>query len=240
MSPREEFCLPDSGVHCVTRLIDQLEAYPCAGLVLHDARAREYLLAANEVTDPQRDGITATQRAVYGLIEQCKIAGCPGHAKLRAHAPDLPQLQRWFLSDELALVPGSSTRGLFRDGVAHRLFPLLVLGKAGAWSGIQRAVWQFRASAGERLRSIAVTHFRRINRCVSAGNRQPESSTPRRIEEFVLYLPLARHGGRFRPKPDIHIGQGGGEYWSIFGRVSAGTRTGVDGHVDIADAPPAS
>jgi hypothetical protein len=66
--------------------------------------------------------IAAAQFAVDRQIKQRQVAGLSRDLQVRAHRPDLGELQWWLLADQLALIPRSRARGLCGDGVAHRLF----------------------------------------------------------------------------------------------------------------------
>jgi hypothetical protein len=76
------------------------------GLALHHTRAGEQVLVIGHISDPQRDQIAAAQPAVDRQVEQRQVAGLPRHPQACAYCPDLCQLERRLLADQLVLVPG--------------------------------------------------------------------------------------------------------------------------------------
>ncbi len=63
-------------------------------------------------SDAQGDEVAATEFAVQGKVEQGKFTGALLHLKVDPKRPDVLQLERCLLPDDLALVPwGEELRG---------------------------------------------------------------------------------------------------------------------------------
>jgi hypothetical protein len=61
-----------------------------------------------DVLDPKPHHVAATQLAVDREIEERRIPRASCELQSSPDGPDVRRLQRWFRSDELALVPGSA------------------------------------------------------------------------------------------------------------------------------------
>ena len=63
------------------------------------------MTALDHIVDAKRDQITPAQFAVDGEIEQCEFPGSLIELQPNPDNPDLLQLQRRFLAEQLAFVP---------------------------------------------------------------------------------------------------------------------------------------
>jgi hypothetical protein len=88
-------------------------------LLQHD-RPRGDVIAVTDVAHAQLHEITGAQLAIDAQVEQCKLPGPAVHLQPDPDGPDFLQLERCFLADELAFVPGfrviRSVR-MFHDGL---------------------------------------------------------------------------------------------------------------------------
>jgi len=71
----------------------------------------------DNIMDAERDKIAAAQFAVDGEIEQREISGAMIQLQSNSDGPDLFQLQRRLLPEELALIPRYCTPIGFRFGI---------------------------------------------------------------------------------------------------------------------------
>jgi hypothetical protein len=74
-------------------------------LVLHDDGARGNLFAVAHVADLQGNQVAAAQLAVDPDVEEGQLADPAFHLEANAQRPDVFQLERCLLSNDLALVP---------------------------------------------------------------------------------------------------------------------------------------
>ena len=100
-----EACLLDPFLHSVAGCRRDLELHRTLRLVLHHHRARCHLVAMADVSDLETDEITAAELAVDSQVEECKLAHSVLHLQADSKSPDVPDLERRLLSDDLALVP---------------------------------------------------------------------------------------------------------------------------------------
>jgi hypothetical protein len=98
--------LPDPLQDRLARLFGYFELDGTPGFPLHDHGSRTDAPAQQHIVDPQRNEIAAAKLAVDRKVEHCEIAQTLFQLKTDADRPDLPELKRWFLPDELAAVPG--------------------------------------------------------------------------------------------------------------------------------------
>jgi len=77
--------------------------------------------ALDHIVDAQRDQITPAQFAVDGEIEQGEISGAMIQLQSNSDGPDLFQLQRRLLPEELALIPRYCTPVGFRFDIQESL-----------------------------------------------------------------------------------------------------------------------
>ena len=83
------------------------------------------MAAWRDVLDLKTDQIASPQFAVDRKIEQRQIPCASAELEMGSDRPDMPGLQRWFLTCPLALVPGRSS-GLVGSWFVlwgHGLFP---------------------------------------------------------------------------------------------------------------------
>ena len=55
--------------------------------------------------DPEADEVAATQLAVDSQVEECEFAHPVFHLQTNSECPDVLELERCLLADDLALVP---------------------------------------------------------------------------------------------------------------------------------------
>jgi hypothetical protein len=67
--------------------------------------AREPLVAVADVPDLQADQVTAAELAVDSQVEECQLAHPVLHLEADSERPDVLELERCLLADDLALVP---------------------------------------------------------------------------------------------------------------------------------------
>lgn len=101
-------------VDCLSRLLGDLEPDRKAGLVLPNGRSVDSVAVWCDVIDPEAYYIAATQLAIDREIEERQIPRATRKLQPRPDRPDVLRLERWFRSDQLALVPGSASQ---RGGV---------------------------------------------------------------------------------------------------------------------------
>jgi hypothetical protein len=58
------------------------------------------------ISDSDFNEITASEFAINGQVEQSEFSNPSGNLQSNSYRPDFFQLQRWFLTDQLALIPG--------------------------------------------------------------------------------------------------------------------------------------
>src|SRR5205823_12762829 len=92
------------GYH-IPRLLGDLELHWSLGFLLHDNRAAGDMTALDHIMDAQRDQITPAQFAVDSKVEQCEFPGSMIQLQPNPDSPDLLQLQRWLLAEQLVFVP---------------------------------------------------------------------------------------------------------------------------------------
>src|SRR5438477_12240869 len=91
--------------YCIPRLLGDLELHWSLGFLLHDNRPAGDVTALDHIVDAQRDQITPAQFAVDGKVEQCAFPGSMIQLQPNPDSPDLLQLHRWLLDEQLAFVP---------------------------------------------------------------------------------------------------------------------------------------
>src|ERR1700685_2876608 len=79
-------------------------------------------LAMAHVPHAQLDQVAAPELAVDSQVEQSEFAATIGELQSNADRPDLSELERCFLADELALVPGLADGGC-TIGLFHGWLP---------------------------------------------------------------------------------------------------------------------
>ena len=81
-------------------------------LVLHDDRACGHLVAVAHVPDFEGDEIASAQLAVDAQIEEREFASTAFHLEADAQCPDVLDLERRLLPDDLAFVPRLAMNGI--------------------------------------------------------------------------------------------------------------------------------
>jgi len=102
---RLQFCLLDPLLYSVSGRRRDLELHRALGLVLHDHRARCHLVAVADVPHLQTDQVAAAELAVDSQVEECQLAHPVLHLEAHSERPDVLELERRLLADDLALVP---------------------------------------------------------------------------------------------------------------------------------------
>jgi hypothetical protein len=74
-----------------------------------------------EIADTQAHQIARPQLAVDGEVEYSELPNSVSDLKAHSNSPDIFELQRRFLPDELALVPGNSSRDV--NELSHDRLP---------------------------------------------------------------------------------------------------------------------
>ena len=90
---------------CFSRLIGDLKLHRPLRLFLHDDRPGRDMTALDHVVDVQPYQIAPTQLAVDGEVEQRQFSRSMVQLQSNPDGPDLLQLQRWLLADQLPFVP---------------------------------------------------------------------------------------------------------------------------------------
>ena len=112
------------GAYGLAGLLRQLKAYRLAGLLLEHACLRQNMIPVGNVLNPQADRIAGLELAVDGQVKEGRLARIAGQLQPGAQGPDLLQLQRRLLPDQLALVPGDTRDGARGCECVHHLSPL--------------------------------------------------------------------------------------------------------------------
>jgi len=92
--------------------------------LLHDDSSRGDLIAMANVAHPQLDEIAASELAVDAEIEQCELANPAGHLRPNPQRPNVLQLERRLLTNDLSIVPWLTATGDyigFHDGLLVQL-----------------------------------------------------------------------------------------------------------------------
>jgi hypothetical protein len=111
-------CHRDPGSDRVPCLLGNLELNGPLGLLLHDNRD---VTALDHVVNAKPDQIASAQLAVDCEIEQREFSAPMIELKSNSDSPDLFQLQRRLLAEQLAFVPWDCTSCSCRPGIHERL-----------------------------------------------------------------------------------------------------------------------
>jgi hypothetical protein len=111
----------DPGTDRVPRLLGDLKLHRSLGLLLHDYRAAGDMTTLDHIVDAKPDQITPAQLAVDGEVEQREFPGSLIQLQSNPDGPDLLQLQRGLLAEQLALVPRCRAPFGFRGGIHEQL-----------------------------------------------------------------------------------------------------------------------
>ena len=95
----------DPGSDRVPRLFGDLELHRPLGLLLHDNRAWGDMTALDHIANAKPDQIAPAQFAVDSEVEQREFTGSMIQLQSNPDGPDLLQLQRGLLADQLPFVP---------------------------------------------------------------------------------------------------------------------------------------
>jgi len=107
----------DPGRDRVACLLGDLKLDRALGLLLHDHRPRRDPSALDDIVDTESNQIAAAQLAVDGEVEQRKLPGSMIQLQANPNGPDLFQLQRWLLAEQLTFVPRCCTPCGRRSGI---------------------------------------------------------------------------------------------------------------------------
>jgi hypothetical protein len=102
---RLQVCELDPVLNRVTSRCRDLELDGTLGLVLHHNSPRGQLAAVADIPDFESYEITAAKLAVDSQVEECELAHAIFHLEADAERPDVLELERCLLTDDLALVP---------------------------------------------------------------------------------------------------------------------------------------
>ena len=94
----------DPGSDRVSRLLSDLKLHRSLRLLLHDNRAWGDMNALDHITNAKPDQIASAQLAVNGEVEQREFTSSMIELQSNPDGPDLLQLQRWLLADQLPFV----------------------------------------------------------------------------------------------------------------------------------------
>ena len=106
----------DPGGDRVARLLGDLKLDRTLGLLLHDNRAGGDPTALDHIVNMEPDQVAPAQLAVDGEVEQREFPGSMIQLQPNPDGPDLLQLQRRLLAEQLAFVP--RRRSTTRSGPA--------------------------------------------------------------------------------------------------------------------------
>ena len=95
----------DPLLHGVTGSWRDLELNGSLGLVLHHDGPRGELVAVADVADLEGNEVTSAKLAVDAQVEKREVAYSILHLKTNSKCPDVLELERGLLADDLALVP---------------------------------------------------------------------------------------------------------------------------------------
>ena len=96
---------PDPHAHSVTGGRRDLELDGSLGLVLHHDGTRGDLVTVAEVAHLERNEVAPAKLAVNAQVEEGEFPYPLLHLQPKSKSPDVPQLERSLLSDDLAFVP---------------------------------------------------------------------------------------------------------------------------------------
>src|SRR5207249_6331033 len=122
----------DPGTDRVPRLFGYLELHRPLGLLLHDNRAWSNMTALEHIADVKPHQVAPAQLAVDGEIEQREFPGSMIQLQSNPDGPDLLQLQRWLLADQLPFVPRYYTPVSLGVGVGSGMHEWLLGSRRGA------------------------------------------------------------------------------------------------------------
>jgi hypothetical protein len=100
--------------------LGQLELHRPLRLVLHHHRPVQDLIAVGDIAHPKAHQVAAAQLAVHGEIEQRQLPDPVVRLQTNAYRPDVLELERGLLANQLALVPRLVMKA-FHDRLLSRL-----------------------------------------------------------------------------------------------------------------------
>jgi hypothetical protein len=131
--------LSDPGVNGVARRGRDLELHWALSLVLHNHRPGRDMIAMANIAHAQADQVAGAQLAVDAQIKECRLPQSALHQQTHTDGPDLPELERRLLTNQLALVPRfwtmNSMLGFHDDLLAVEGDPILLRSSPGGGLG---------------------------------------------------------------------------------------------------------
>jgi hypothetical protein len=97
-----------------------LELHWALRLVLHHHGSGCHLVTVTDIPDLQAHEVAAAKLAVDSQVEECELTHPVFHLKADSERPDVLDLERCFLANDLALVPRFAMNGVgcgFHDGL---------------------------------------------------------------------------------------------------------------------------
>src|SRR5260370_23304236 len=122
----------DPGSDRVPRLLSDLKLHRSVGLLLHDNRTGGDMIALEHIANVKPNQVAPEQLAVDGEIEQREFPGSMIQLQSNPDGPDLLQLQRWLLADQLPFVPRYYTPVSFGGDVGSGMHEWLLDRRKGA------------------------------------------------------------------------------------------------------------
>jgi hypothetical protein len=98
-------CLLDPLLRSFPGRLRDLELHRALSLVLHHHSAGCHLVAVAYVPDLETDEVATAQLAVDSQVEECKLSNPALHLEADSKCPDILDLERSLLADDLALAP---------------------------------------------------------------------------------------------------------------------------------------
>jgi len=98
-------CLLDPRLQGVPGSLGDFELRWALRCVLHDDGARRQLIAMTGITDLGGDEVAAAKLAVHAQVEEGQRTNTVFHLKANPERPDILELERCLLADDLAFAP---------------------------------------------------------------------------------------------------------------------------------------
>ena len=98
--------MADPSADRLTGRLRNLKLYRTLGVLLQDDGPRWHAAPVGDVTYAQLGQVADSKLVVDGEVEQRRFAVTVGELQADPNRPYLPEFKRYFLTDELSLVPG--------------------------------------------------------------------------------------------------------------------------------------